>query len=65
MGNWITDHKEIFLTGAILLMTLSFAAAIHEKRKKGKNSGLLFFSIALVITTLLLTYNKIKYGYFI
>jgi len=65
MGTWLKSHKEIFLTVALLLMTLSFVSAVQEKMKKGKNTGLVIFFIASTITVSLLSYNKIKYGYFI
>jgi hypothetical protein len=65
MGNWLKSHKEVFLALAVLLMTLSLASAIRDKIKKGKNTGLIIFSIASVVTVSLLFYNKIKYGYFI
>ena len=45
-------------------MTLSLISAIQEKRKKDKNTGLVIFASALLITTALLSYNKIRYGYF-
>lgn len=47
------------------MMTLSLIAAVREKRTKGKNTGLAAFGAALVITVFLLSYNKIRYGFFI
>ena len=47
------------------MMTLSLFSAIQEKRKKQRNTGLIAFGLALAITVFLLSYNKIKYGYFI
>jgi hypothetical protein len=47
------------------MMTLSLLSAIREKRRKQKNTGLIVFGVALVITALLLGYNRVKYGYFI
>ena len=64
MGSWMKSHKGLFLTVALSLMTLSLISAIQEKRKKGKNTGLVIFASALLITTALLSYNKIRYGYF-
>jgi len=65
IGEWIQNHKIVFFAGALSLMTMSLVAAIQEKKKKGKNTGLIIFGIALVITSALLSYNKIRYGYFI
>jgi NhaP-type Na+/H+ or K+/H+ antiporter len=62
MGSWIQNNKEVFLTLSLFLVILSFASAIHEKRKKGKNTGLIIFAIALVVTSVLLSYNKVKFG---
>lgn len=47
------------------MMTLSLVSAVREKRIKGKNTGLAAFGAALVITIFLLSYNKIRFGYFI
>ena len=54
-----------FFSLAIAMMSLSLFSAVREKRRKGKNAGLVAFATALVITALLLSYNKIRYGYFI
>jgi len=40
-------------------------SAIQEKKKTGKRTGLIIFIVALVITGALLSYNKIKNGYFL
>jgi hypothetical protein len=64
VGRWITGHKWLFLSIALSLMTLSLISAIHEKRKHGKDTGLIVFATALLITAALLSYNKIRYGYF-
>lgn len=47
------------------MMGLSLFSAIQEKRKKGKNTGLVVFGVAMVITTALLLYNKVRFGYFL
>lgn len=65
LGRWIQGNKEVFLAGAVAMMSLSLFSAIQEKRKKGKNTGLVVFAVAMVITTALLFYNKVRYGYFI
>ena len=65
MSNWIQSNKEVFLVGAVAMMSLSLFSAIQEKRKKGKNTGLIVFGFAMVITTALLLYNKVRFGYFI
>ncbi len=59
MGSWIKSNKEVFLGGALFLMALSLFSAIQEKRKKGKNTGIIVFVIALIITTFLLFFNRI------
>jgi hypothetical protein len=64
LGGWLQSHKGLFLTVALSLMTLSFISAIREKKKTGKNTGLVIFASALLITAGLLSYNKIRYGYF-
>ncbi|NIQ96042.1 MAG: hypothetical protein GWN87_18920, partial [Desulfuromonadales bacterium] len=51
--------------GAVAMMGLSLFSAIREKRKRGKNTGLVVFAVALVVTTALLLYNKVRFGYFI
>ncbi|HKI44414.1 MAG TPA: hypothetical protein VKA08_03675 [Balneolales bacterium] len=63
-GDWIQEQKTIFLVTALSLIVFSFGAAIHEKIKKGKNTGLIGFSIALMLSASVFGYNKIKYGYF-
>jgi len=65
MSRWIQAHKLTFFSLAIAMMSLSLFSAVREKRRKGKNAGLVAFATALVITALLLSYNKIRYGYFI
>ena len=65
MGSWIQNNKEVFLGGAVAMMGLSLFSAIQEKRKKGKNTGLIVFGFAMVVTTALLLYNKVRFGYFI
>ena len=65
MSRWIQGHKEVFFAVALSLMTLSLFSAIREKKVHGKNTGLIIFSGALVITATLLSYNKVKYGYFL
>jgi hypothetical protein len=47
------------------MMTLSLVSAIREKRNKGKNTGLIAFGAALIISVFLLSYNKVKYGFFL
>lgn len=44
-------------------MAASMASAIRERIINGKNTGLIIFGIALVVTAALLTYTKISYGY--
>jgi len=46
-------------------MSLSFFSAIREKKKNGKNTGLIIFSVALVFTLSLWAYTKMKYGSFV
>jgi hypothetical protein len=65
VSRWIQTHKLTFFSIAISMMTLSLFSAIHEKRKKQKNTGLIAFGLALAITAILLSYNKVKHGYFI
>ena len=65
VGEWVQKNKIVFLAIALSLMTLSFGAAIYEFKKKDNLTGLIVFSFALVITASLLSYNKIRYGYFI
>jgi len=65
MSSWIKNNKGVFLTVAVTMMSLSLFSAIQEKRKKGKNTGLIVFACAMVVTTALLFYNKVRYGYFI
>ena len=65
MGRWIQTHKETFLAIAISLMALSLFTAVREKKRTGKNTGLITFAMAFAIAALLLSYTKIRYGYFI
>jgi hypothetical protein len=46
-------------------MSLSLFSAIREKKKNGKKTGLVIFSVALIITLSLLAYTKMKYGSFV
>ncbi|MDB4285639.1 hypothetical protein N9903_01900 [bacterium] len=65
VSRWIQTHKLTFFSIALSMMALSLFSAINERRKKQKNTGLIAFGLALLITAFLLSYNKIKYGYFI
>ena len=65
VSRWMQSHKLTFLSIALSMMTLSLVSAIREKRNKGKNAGLIAFGAALIISAILLSYNKIKYGFFI
>jgi len=65
VSRWIQTHKLTFFAIALSMMALSLFSAIQEKRKKQKNTGLIAFGLALAITVFLLSYNKLKYGYFI
>ncbi len=63
MGRWIKTHKTAFLAAAVFFMTASLALAIRERIVKGKNSGLVIFTVALIATGALLVYTKLKNGY--
>ena len=65
VSRWLQSHKVLFLSVALSMMTLSLLSAVREKRTKGKNTGLVAFGAALAITVFLLSYNKIRYGFFI
>jgi hypothetical protein len=47
------------------MMALSLFSAINEKKKKNKNTGLIAFGLAMAITAFLLSYNRIKYGFWL
>ena len=65
MSRWIQTHKLTFLAIALSMITLSLFSAINEKRKKKTNTGLIAFGFAMAITVFLLSYNKLKYGFWI
>jgi hypothetical protein len=64
VSRWIQTHKLTFFSIALSMMTLSLVSAIRDKRKRGKNTGLIAFGSALLITAILLGYNKVRYGFF-
>jgi len=64
ISRWVPQHKGLFLLAAILLISLSLFTAVREKKKTGKNTGLILFSVALVLSLLLFSYSKSRYGYF-
>jgi len=45
-------------------MSFSLFQAVKEKKKTGKSTGLILFAIALTATASLLSYTKLRYGYF-
>jgi hypothetical protein len=65
VSRWIQTHKLTFFSIAVSMMALSLCSAVNEKRKKNSNTGLIAFGLAVAVTTFLLTYNKLKYGFFI
>jgi len=65
VSRWIQTNKLTFFTIALSMMALSLFSAINEKRKKNKNTGLIAFGLAITVTGFLLSYNKIKYGFWI
>ena len=46
-------------------MSISLFVAVREKKEKCKNTGLIFFAVAVTITLALIVYTRIKYGYII
>lgn len=65
IGLWVTRHRIWFFPLALLLLAVSLLAALREKKKTGKNSGIIIFLLALLITLGLLLYTKITSGYFL
>jgi len=64
VGQWVPNHKGLFFLLAILLMSLSLFTAVREKKKTGKNTGLLLFSVALLLSILIFSYSRLRYGSF-
>ena len=64
MGQWLQSHKKLFLASAVFMLSLSLFSAVHEKKKQDANTGLIIFAIVAALTLALLSYNKIRFGYF-
>jgi len=54
VGKWVPDHKGLFFLLATLLMSLSLFSAVREKKKTGKNIGLILSAVAILLSLLLL-----------
>jgi hypothetical protein len=59
VGKWVPNHKGLFFLFAIFFMSLSLFTAVREKMKTGKNTGLILFSIAMILSLLLLYYSQL------
>ena len=64
LGGWIQGHKVWFLTAALGLISVSIFMAIRERKRTGRNTGLVVAAFALLLTLSLLAYNRLRYGYF-
>jgi predicted Na+-dependent transporter len=63
IGQWIPRHKGWFLAIASLMLLLSLFSALRERKRIGKNTGLIIFALALIVT-LGLFHTKIASGFF-
>lgn len=62
LGRWVPGHRGWFLAGALGLISLALHAALREKRRTGKNNGLVAAGLALLVIISLLAYDLVRPG---